>query len=222
MSAGPRRSEPSGSILQHRSLPQSVHEVLRWRILNNELPSGAPLVELVLADEFGVSRTTIRAALRELQAERLVEVQPRRQTIVTRMSPAEIAEACYTRYVLESAALREVWQDVRSGLAREMKQAVVQMQDAADKGDLTGIVEADTELHRLIVQASGHPMLVEMWSTLNGQMGALMRSSLEQQGIDLAEVVKRHSKLLSAFRKPDPEPALAALRSHYLDPVSHG
>ncbi|MGI8880749.1 MAG: GntR family transcriptional regulator [Jatrophihabitans sp.] len=207
--------------LQHRSLPESVHEILRWRILNNELPAGTPLVELVLAGEFGVSRTTIRAALRELQAERLVDVQPRRQTIVTRMSATEIAEACYTRYVLESAGLRDIWQDGRPGMVRDMKAAIGRMQEAADKGDLAGIVEADTELHRVIVSASGHPMLVEMWSTLDGQMGALMRSSLEQQGIDLAEVVKRHSKLLTAFRKQDPEPAVAALRAHYLDPTPH-
>lgn len=221
MAASPM-DEPGRPTLQHRSLPESVHEILRWRILNNELPAGTPLVELVLAGEFGVSRTTIRAALRELQAERLVEVQPRRQTIVTRMSAPEIAEACYTRYVLESAGLRDIWQDGRSGMVRDMKAAIGRMHDAADKGDLAGIVEADTELHRVIVTASGHPILVEMWSTLDGQMGALMRSSLEQQGIDdLAEVVKRHGKLLTAFRKQDPEPALAALRAHYLNPTPH-
>src|SRR5262245_18180259 len=87
-------------VLQHRSLPESVHQVLRLRILNNELPAGTPLIELNLADEFGVSRTNVRAALRELAAERLIEVRPRRQTIVTRMSAEDIEEACYARYVL--------------------------------------------------------------------------------------------------------------------------
>jgi DNA-binding GntR family transcriptional regulator len=208
-------------MIQHLSLPESVHQVLRARILNNELPAGTPLLEVNLAEEFGVSRTTIRAALRELQNERLVEVQPRRQTIVTRMSAEDDTEVCYARFVLESAGLTEVWESSRTGLVARMSEVVHTMELAADKGDLAGIVEADTDLHRLIVAAAGHPRLVELWSTMNGQMGALMRSSLERQHIDLSEAVNRHSKLVRAFRRKDPQSAVAALREHYLDPT-HG
>ncbi len=209
------------NVFRHLSLPESVHEVLRSRILNNELPAGTPLVELNIAEEFGVSRTTVRAALRELQTERLIEVQPRRQTIVTRMSAEDVEEACYARFTLESAGLLENWDTARAGLVGDMAEAVRVMQLACDKGDLGGIVDADTELHRLIVQAGGHPRIIEMWSTLNGQMGALMRSSLDRQGIDMAEAVQRHTKLLNAFRRKDPAVALAALRLHYLEPT-HG
>src|SRR4051812_46136725 len=74
------------TVLRHRSLPESVHEILRFRILNNEIPAGAPLLEVALAEEFGVSRTTIRAAMRELQVERLIETTPRRGNTVIRMS----------------------------------------------------------------------------------------------------------------------------------------
>jgi GntR family transcriptional regulator, rspAB operon transcriptional repressor len=207
------------NVIRHRSLPESVHQVLRTRILNNELPAGTPLIELNLADEFGVSRTTVRAALRELQAERLIEVQPRRQTIVTRMSAEDVREACYARYVLESAGLAEVWDSVRAGLVADMTEVIKLMELAAEKGDLAGIVEADTDLHRLIVQAGGHARLVELWSTLNGQMGALMRSSLDRQGIDLTEAVRRHVQLLRAFRRKDPQVAMAALYDHYLTPA---
>lgn len=221
MVASPGNAGREPTIIRHRSLPESVHEVLRLRILNNELPAGTPLVELALAEEFGVSRTTIRTALRELQAERLVEVHPRRQTIVTRMSLEEVVEACYARYVLEAAGLAEVWAQARTQLVRNLTGAVAMMREAADSGNLAGIVEADIHLHRIIVTAGRHPILVDMWTTLNGQMGALMRSSLERQGIDLAEVVKRHTKLLTAFRKPDPEAARAALYEHYLDPATY-
>jgi DNA-binding GntR family transcriptional regulator len=209
------------AVFRHLSLPESVHEVLRSRILNNELPAGTPLIELNLAEEFGVSRTTVRAALRELQAERLIEVQPRRQTIVTRMSAEDVTEACYARYVLESSGLVEVWDTARAGLVVDMTDALRVMQLAADKEDLAGIVEADTAFHRLIVEAGNHPRILEMWSTLNGQMGALMRSSLDRQGIGMAETVQLHTKLLNAFRRKDPAVAMTALHNHYLDPT-HG
>ena len=214
-------SDRSRSVLRHRSLPESVHEILRSRILNNELPAGTPLVELNLADEFGVSRTTVRAALRELQTERLIEVQPRRQTIVTRMSTEDVTEACYARYVLESAGLAEVWDTARPGLVAGMAEVVRSMEIAAENEDVAAIVGLDTDLHRLIVEASGHPRVVELWSTLNGQMGALMRSSLDHQAMELHETAALHARLLTAFRRKDPAIALAALRDHYLSPT-HG
>ena len=75
----------SASPLEHVSLPSSVHRVLRRRILNNELGAGTRLVEANLALELGVSRTTVREALRQLAQEGLVEIFPRRHSVVTRM-----------------------------------------------------------------------------------------------------------------------------------------
>src|SRR5579875_3310477 len=93
-------------IMRHRSLPESVHATLRYRILNDLIPAGTPLLEVALATEFGVSRTTIRAALRELQAERLVETAPRRGATVSRMSETDALEICFARYALESVTVR--------------------------------------------------------------------------------------------------------------------
>lgn len=217
----PDTTRRSPTLLQHRSLPESVHDILRARILRNELPAGTPLVELNLAAEFGVSRTTVRAALRELQTERLIEVQPRRRTIVSRMSLEDVKEACYARFVLESAALSDVWDVVRPGLVVEMSAIVDRMQLAADTGDVAGIVELDTFLHRLIVESSGHPRLFELWMTLDGQMGALMRSTLDRKGLSLHETAAMHRKLLNSFRRKDPAVAVSALRDHYVGPT-HG
>ena len=65
-------SDRPSTIVQHQSLPERVHQILRERILTKELPAGTLLIELDLSEEFGVSRTTIRSALRELKAERLI------------------------------------------------------------------------------------------------------------------------------------------------------
>lgn len=203
-------------MLRHRSLPESVHEILRHRILNNEMPAGTPLLEVALAEEFGVSRTTIRAAMRELQAERLIEITPRRGSTVTRMSKDDALEVCFARYTLESVAVRNLPRGGRHDLAGQMEQVIETMDLCAAKGDFAGMVEADTDLHRLVVEASGHPLIVEMWGSLNAQMGALMRSSLERQRITLAESVRRHVELVSALRDLPTAAADRALREHYV------
>jgi DNA-binding GntR family transcriptional regulator len=207
------------SVLQHRSLPEQVHEVLRMRILNNELPAGTALIELTLADEFGVSRTTIRSALRELQAERLIEVSPRRGSTVTRMSERDIEEVCYARYVLEAAGLPETLPGLRAQITEEMQAALERMQAATAIGDAVGVVVADTELHRALIASAGHPILLDMWESLNGQMGALMRSDLDRQGIGLRETTRRHARLLEVVRQGTADEVKAELRIHYVQPA---
>lgn len=208
-----RASDP---ILIHRSLPESVHEILRHRILNNEIPAGAPLLEVALADEFGVSRTTIRAAMRELHAERLIDIAPRRGSTVTRMSEADAREVCFARYTLEAVALRGLSPAERRELADRMDEALATMDLCASNGDLAGIVEADTDLHRLVVEASRHPLIVDMWAGLNGQMGALMRSALDRRRMSLNETVQFHAELIRAFRTKRAPGVDTALREHYL------
>src|SRR6202041_674133 len=94
-------------MISHPSLPEVVKDTLRRRILNNELPAGERLIEASLAAEFGVSRTTLRAALMELKNDRLVEFSPRRGCSVARMSRAEVEDACFARYLLEAGAVGE-------------------------------------------------------------------------------------------------------------------
>jgi DNA-binding GntR family transcriptional regulator len=207
---------PDNPVFIHQSLPESIHALLRKRILNNEIPAGAPLLEVSLAEEFGVSRTTVRAAIRELQAERLVEVTPRRGTMVTRMSQTDVLEVCFARYLLESVALRVLSPKDRRALADRMDLLVTEMGACAEKGDTAGVVEADTHLHRQIVEASGHPLVVDMWSGLNGQMGSLMRSALDRQQIGLREAVAMHEELVTAFRDLARPAVETALHDHYV------
>lgn len=210
----------SSSVFQHRSLPEQVHEILRLRILNNELPAGTPLAEVPLAAEFGVSRTTIRSAMRELQAERLIEVSPRRGSTVSRMSDSDIREVCYARYVLEAAAYRDALPSSLERLVADMERALARMQSAARSGDTAGVILADTDLHRAVMIAAGHPVLLDLWESLNGQMGALMRSDLDRQGIGLDVTAGGHAWLLSVVREHAADEVIAALRLHYLDPGS--
>ena len=136
-----------------------MHQVLRRRILNNELGAGTRLVEANLAFEMGVSRTTVRVALGQLAREGLVEISPRRHSVVTRMSYAEIDDACYARYVLEEGACGRWPSSNLDVLADAMQTVADRMGEAAESGDLAALVDLDTEFHGCIVQASGKQRL---------------------------------------------------------------
>jgi DNA-binding GntR family transcriptional regulator len=207
-------------MISHPSLPEVVRNTLRRRILNNELAAGERLIEAGLAAEFGVSRTTLRAALMELKNDRLVEFLPRRGCSVARMSRAEVEDACFARYLLESGAACEDRAVIDDDLVASLDKELDVMTEAAAAGDLAAIVESDTRLHGLLVETGGRARLAELWHSLDGQMGALMRSSLEFQGSDLSEVVDRHKILIDAVRSRDRSVLAAAIMEHYLNPKS--
>lgn len=205
-------------MITHPSLPEVVKDTLRRRILNNELPAGERLTEASLAAEFGVSRTTLRAALMELKNDRLVDFSPRRGCSVARMSRAEVEDACFARYLLEAGAACEDRAVIDDQLVASLDKELEAMAEVAERGDMADIVESDTRLHSLLVEAGGRARLAELWHALDGQMGALIRSSLEFQGSDLSEVVERHRVLVDAVRTRDPAVMAEAIKAHYLDP----
>jgi len=206
----------TGTMLDHVSLPEAVGRALRYRILNNELPAETRLVEANLAAEFGVSRGTIRDAMRSLQAEGLIAIVPRRYSIVTRMSTQDAEDVCYARWALEDASVSEAFVEQHGDLVKALRGALGQMAAAAAADDMDALVECDTRFHELLLDTSGRRRLKDLWSMLNSQMGALMRSEIERQGIDLAEAVERHRTFLAAVENDDTPELRAAVRDHYL------
>lgn len=209
-------SEPANVL--HRSLPESVYLLLRRKILNNEFAAGQRLIEANLALEIGVSRSTVREALRQLGTEGLVDISPRRHSVVTRMSFEDIRDACYARYVLEAGAARCVPAD-RDELADRMQAIVDRMARAAADGDVAMMIDLDTEFHSQIVDASGKLRLATLWRTLDAQMGALMRSSIDRQHIGLDEATRRHQHVVEIFRSGSIDEIVQILEEHYVGAI---
>jgi DNA-binding GntR family transcriptional regulator len=208
-------------MLDHVSLPEAVGKALRHRILNNEIPAETRLVEANLAAEFGVSRATIRDAMRSLQAEGLIAIVPRRYSVVTRMSSEDAEDVCFARYVLELASLDQGFGPNRKDLLRSLRLALDHMSVAARTDDMDALVASDTVFHEVLVDVSGRRRLKDLWSMLNSQMGALMRAEIDRQGIGLLDAVERHRAILEAVSEGDLSCLRRELREHYLAGFPH-
>jgi DNA-binding GntR family transcriptional regulator len=198
------------------SLPEAVTRALRQRILNNELAAGSRLVEASLAAEFVVSRGTIRDAMRSLQAEGLIEIVPRRYSVVTRMSATDAEDICYARYVLEDASVRSGIRPQRKELSKALRVALEHMSLAARLNDLDALAASDTQFHEVLIDVSGRRRLKDLWSMLNSQMGAVMRAELERQNIQMTDTVQLHAGIADAVAHGDLSRLRAELRAHYL------
>ena len=202
--------------IKHTSLPDAVYTELRRRILNNEFIAGEHLVESRIAEEFGVSRTTLRSALRNLANENLITMTDRRGSFVARMSTTEIIDSCFARYLLEAGAACHDLRWITPEVFDELELQIERMKVSALTQDMATIVDADTDFHSVILSASERPRVTELWHMLDGQMGSLMRSSLEQQGIDMKDIVERHREVIDALKTREASVIEEAIRGHYL------
>ncbi len=211
----------SGEI-SHTSLPEAVYGLLRRRILNNEYGAGERLVEAKIAEELGVSRTTIRSALRDLASENLVEINKRRGCFVARMDPQDVGDSCFARYLLEAGVASENLDWITPAVLEQLEEQIERMKVAALDADMAAIVDADTAFHGIIMAAGGRSRVTELWHMLDGQMGSLMRSSMDQQGIDMGEIVQRHREVIASLETRQASVVQQAIKEHYVRaPITH-
>jgi DNA-binding GntR family transcriptional regulator len=188
---------------------------LRRRIIDGELKSGVNLSEIALAESFGVSRTPVREALKQLQTEGLVEIRPRVGTFVTTPSRREIIELFEMKEVLEGAAARLLARRGRVPELDRLEDNLVAADEAAaddDRARYAGLVE---DFHNLIVLGADNTKLQAHYKTLMNQLAyaRLVMTSLSQPGRVLASD-QEHHRVLDLIVSKDGDSAEHVMREH--------
>lgn len=192
-------------------LREQVKELILERILNGEYAPGDRLVETRIAQELGTSQAPVREALRDLELLRFVESEPFRGARVRAVSEEELAEIYPVRAAIEELAAREAALRL-DGRLDALEQEIAAMHRATDAGDRHAQVEHDVNFHRLIVEASGNSILVDVWNALRVEARTVITTL--KTGIDGHEIAEMHRPVLEALEARDPERAGATLRRH--------
>jgi DNA-binding GntR family transcriptional regulator len=192
-------------------LRDQIKDVLLQRILDGVYQPGDRIVEIRVAEEFGVSQAPVREALRELQILRLVVSEPFRGARVKEVRPEEITEAYPVRAALEEVAARAAAPRL-AGHVESLVAEVHAMRGAAADRDLHRFVRHDVGFHRLFVHASANRILIEVWETLHVDLRT--RLTLIQRLGDLADVAESHVPVMEALGRGDGELAGRLVREH--------
>jgi DNA-binding GntR family transcriptional regulator len=190
---------------------EQIKDVLMQRIVDGDYEPGERIVELRIAEEFGVSQAPVREALRELESLRLVESEPFRGARVRAVRADEIAESYPVRAALEELAAKLAAERL-AGAAAPLQAEIDAMRAAAVDGDLRAFVRHDVAFHRVFVDASANRTLVEVWQSLHVDLRT--RFTLIQRLEDLAEVAESHVPIMQALDAGDPERAGRVVREH--------
>ena len=197
--------------IQKDRVRDQVRRTLTERILAGHYKPGDRLVELQIARELGTSQGSVREALRELEASRLVESEPRRGTRVRVVSLKELQDAYFARGILEQAAAATAAKAFK-GNVEKLRQEFQGILDAAEARDLGEQAAHVYALHRMIVEASGNGVLLRLWESLAFETRARVR--LESSAIDLEQVKASYEAILAALEKGDSRASGRLLQEH--------
>jgi DNA-binding GntR family transcriptional regulator len=177
---------------------------------------GERLVETRIAEELGVSRSTIREAFLKLEHQGLVVNHPRRGTFVTRLSQADALDLGYARALIEGFAVTIGHARVDEQVVAQLEGYLVEMSTCDLPEDLPRLFRIDLAFHRLLVETAHSSRLMDLWSSLSGQIGALLIRGVEHQHANIGDVVALHRRLLDTVRSPDPRGIQRAVFEHYV------
>lgn len=162
-------------------LREQVVASLRRAILDNHLQPGQRLVERELVERLGVSRTTVREALRELTTEGLVTVMQRGATVT--MPDAEAASDLYeVRAALESLAVRKFVANASDAPMAQLRAAVEGFAEVADDSDVLHVLSAKDRFYAVLIEGAASGVLQQLFETIQARVQLLRMTSLSQPG----------------------------------------
>lgn len=210
-------SVESLSALDRSTLRERSLEALRSAILSGRYRPGDHLGEVELAGSLGVSRGTVREALRHLQQEGLVTAGTRGMLRVNSLTSAEVHELFRVRAALEGLAVREVIASARRESAAETLRAAVER--LSDEDEPAARMAADLAFHLLLCRLSGNSMLVEAWQRLEGRMRVAILNGAAWQAPMMAR--DRHVPIVAAIERGDVEAAVRVVDEHMAAAAEH-
>jgi DNA-binding GntR family transcriptional regulator len=226
----PTARTPGLTAASSEQLVGSLADRISARIIAGEYPPGSRLRQEVLAEEFSVSRTPIREALRQLEVRGVIQHRPNQGAIVTAPNAQDIREAYQVRAELEGLAISLAVEWITDEQLERMQRAQQRFAATVDKlsavrksktkahlKSIPSWVESNDEFHGVVIEASGNRRLKQMIQDLHlGFTKSIMLSALMMDGRRMRENVSQHDAILSAIGRHDPIAARKEMTHHIL------
>ena len=202
----------SAVTLTPRALYEEVAEQLRQRIFRRELEPGSWIDELKIAEEFGISRTPLREALKVLAAEGLVTMKVRRGAYVTEMSEKDLRDVYHLLSLLESDAAGVVAERATPEQQQTLKELHAELEAAvADREKFFAINE---RFHMLVLEMADNRWRSQMVADLRKVMKLNRHNSLFKQG-RIEDSLSEHRAILAAMLARDTKATAKAMQAHF-------
>ncbi|MEW6257380.1 MAG: GntR family transcriptional regulator [Pseudomonadota bacterium] len=192
---------------------RQVAKVLRAAITSGRFAPGQRLVEKDLCTLLGVSRPSVREALRELESEGLIEIIPNKGPSVRSLTAADALSVYQVRAALEALAARLFVEKASDAQVETLSAAVQSLARAYEAGDVERILAAKQVFYDALFDGTGNNVIRTILRSLNDRVTALRRVTLSSPA-RARESIAEIQDLLAAIKRRDADAAHRASLQH--------
>jgi DNA-binding GntR family transcriptional regulator len=196
-----------------RKMTDWVTEELRNAIVELRLRPGAPLREVALAEQLGVSKTPLREAFARLEQEGLVETTSFKGAVVTGYSERDLNEIYELRALLEGAAARSAAEGSTADISRALRDVVVRSRQLRDAGELEALAELHEQFDLIVYAQVTNERIVALIENLRAHLTRIGKLTVSIPGRVEASV-EEHAAIVDAIAARDPDEAERLMRVH--------
>ncbi|OQY16027.1 MAG: GntR family transcriptional regulator [Desulfobacteraceae bacterium 4572_35.1] len=193
-------------IERHQTLREKILENIRDSILKGTLKAGERVSEPDLAERYGISRTPIREAFRQLESEGYLTVVPRKGAVVTALSERDVSEFYAIKSILEGYAASLAADKLADKDIDRLVTINERLGKLAEAGDVKSFFRVHNSFHELFIKAAGNNKLLELIQQMLKKFDRLRIASLSLPG-RMEISVQEHEKIIEAFKARDGEKA---------------
>jgi DNA-binding GntR family transcriptional regulator len=209
---------PSGALsnleIKRASTAEQVADGLREMIVRGELEPGAPLREVSMASSIGISRNTMREAIRLLAREGLVTHNMHRGALVRRLTEEDVGDIFRVRRAVELEAVQETAGASVEQLAA-LEASVRGLEQAADADSYESIIESDVEFHERLVRMLGSPRLDRFFKTIQAELRLCL--SIVDSHDDPGRLIAEHRELYELMASGRQHACIERMTQHLVD-----
>jgi DNA-binding GntR family transcriptional regulator len=206
-------SMTAGARFSHRTVAASAADAIRRKIFDGQLKDGEPLRQDLLAAEFGISRTPVREALVQLEAEGLVKIEPHKGAVVAGTSIANIEETFELREILEPILLARSAPRLTAAAFDQIDAILKEYSAEIRSQNVRRWGELNTSLHAKLYARAERPQIQAIVDKLLTASDRYTRLQLlHTDGLERAE--REHAEIVDLCRNGQFAVAAKALADH--------
>ena len=194
-------------------LTELVYNALVDAICVGKIAAGQRILQLDLAQEFGVSRQPIQQALMLLKRQGFLELSGRKGLVVTRLESTFVENIYQIRSAMDGLACRQAAVRLSANFEKRGRSLLKAGHDAIASRSVDQLIAADMNFHRFLYEVSNNPLISEVmqlhWQHIRRIMGAALQDTVGQ-----SIVWDEHEAILDATLSGDPDKAERAARAH--------
>jgi DNA-binding GntR family transcriptional regulator len=195
------------------SLRYKAHQIIKDKIITFELKPGDEIREGSIAKELSMGRTPVREALLMLEHEKLIECRANLGYVVKKLTRKEAEDYYALREALELFSAPLIIERITPEAVTELEAILAESERCAEKNDIQGVAECNTEFHKLLYKATDSEAFVELIFQLIDKIRWLLAMAVaSRQGP--GEALEDHSRIVDAIKKKDVEELKEEIRVH--------